>query len=275
MTAATRRPTPRRVRPAHIDLVQAELSERDWKIALAVNRLRVVTGQQLERLCFGELGSEHSRTVTRSRVLARLVRNRVLVSFGRQVGGRGRGSTVSVYALDTAGHELMRRRQLAEAQRVRVRRPGVPSQRALHHTVAVSELYVQLIEQAPAVDGVVAAFRAVPGSWWPNGLGGFVKPDAYLVLRRGDVSDHWWAEVDLATESLPVVRSKIRAYLDFRERGVRGPDGVLPWLLIATISAKRRTAIAGLLRQLPEAAELVSVVELGQAAQRLLEVLRE
>lgn len=273
MTRAARHPM--RVRPAHVDRLDERLSERDWRVIQTVNLLRVATGRQLERLCFTGLGSEHSRTVTRSRVLARLVGDRVLVAFGRQVGGAGRGSTTQAYALDTAGRELVRRRQLADDARVRVRRPGYPSERTLRHSLAVSELYADLAVRAPAADAQVAEFRAEPGAWWPNGLGGFFKPDAYVVLESGDVRDHWWVEMDLATESLPVIRSKVRAYLDFRERGVLGPDGVLPWLVIATVTAKRLMAIAGLVHHLPEADELVTVVLTAQAATKMLEILQK
>jgi hypothetical protein len=276
MTAAASRPTPVRVRSAYVDWLDDRLSLRDWTVVETVNLLQVASGHQLERLCFAGLSNERSRTVTRSRVLGRLVRERVLVPVGRRVGGSGRGSTVQAFALDTAGRHLLARRQLAEAARVRVRRPGVPGERTLRHRLAVAELYAELTEQARSDGQTVATFKAEPAAWWPNGTGGFMKPDAYAVLARGDgVRDHWWVEVDLATESLPTVRGKVAAYLDFRRRGERGPDGVLPWLLISTIGTRRRAAIAQLVRRLPEAAELVTVVESAEAAQTMYSILRE
>lgn len=276
MTAAASRPTPVRVRSAYVDWLDGRLSPRDWTVVETVNLLQVASGQQLERLCFAGLPNERSRTVTRSRVLGRLVRERVLVPVGRRVGGSGRGSTVQAFALDTAGRQLLVRRQLAEAQQVRVRRPGVPGGRTIRHRLAVSELYTELTEQARFDGLTVATFKAEPAAWWPNGTGGPLKPDAYVVLARGDgVRDHWWVEVDLATESLPTVRAKVAAYLDFRRRGERGPDDVLPWLLISTVGARRRAAIAQLVRRLPEAAELVTVVESGEAAQTMYSILRE
>ena len=275
MTRIVRHLVPVRVRQAHVDRLDGRLSPRDWSVIQTVNLLRVATGRQLERLCFTGLSSDHSRAVTRSRVLARLRRDRVLVAFGRQVGGSGRGSTTQTYALDTAGRELIRRRQLAEDTQVRVRRPGRPSERTVRHSLAVSELYADLATLAGATGTRVVEFRTEPACWWPDGLGGFLKPDTYMVLERGDVRDHWWVEMDLATESLPVVRNKIRAYLDFRERGVLGPDGVLPWLVISTVTDRRRAAITALLQHLPEAGELVTVVLTTQAATKLLEILQE
>jgi hypothetical protein len=276
MTAAAARPTPVRVRSAYVDWLDQHLSPRDWTVVETVNRLQVASGHQLERLCFAGLSNARSRTVTRSRVLGRLVRERVLVPVGRRVGGSGRGSTVQAFALDTAGRQLLARRQLAEAQRVRVRRPGVPGTRTIQHRLAVAELYTELTEQARTSELHVALFKAEPAAWWPNGIGGLMKPDAYVVLARGDgVRDHWWVEVDLATESLPTVRGKVAAYLDFRRRGERGPDGVLPWLLISTVGVRRRAAIAALVGRLPEAADLVTVVESAAAAQQMYSILRE
>jgi hypothetical protein len=276
MTAAASRPTPIRVRPAYVDWLGDRLSPRDWQVVETVNLLQVASGHQLERLCFAGLSNARSRTVTRSRVLRRLVRERVLVPVGRRVGGSGRGSTVQAFALDTAGRQLLARRQLAEAARVRVRRPGVPGARTLRHRLAVSELYTELTEQGRRDGLTVTTFKAEPAAWWPNGLGGFLKPDAYALLARGDgVRDHWWIEVDLATESLPTVREKVAVYLDFRRRGERGPDGVLPWLLVSTTSARRRAAITQMVRRLPEAAEFITVVQSVEAAQKMYSILRE
>jgi Replication-relaxation len=275
MTAATSRSTPTRVRSAYVEGLDERLSARDWRVIMEVNRLRVVSGEQLERLCFSALHAGRSRTVTRSRVLARLVRWRVLVPVGRRVGGSGRGSTGQAFALDVAGRRLLMRRGLAQAEHGRVRRPGTPGERSLRHLLAVSQLSVDLVEQTRQGGQNACTFTAEPGSWWPNGRHGWLKPDAHVVLEREGARDHWWVEVDLATESLPTVRGKIQAYLDFQARGERGLDDVMPWVLIATVTRKRRDAIRHIVRRLPDAEELVTVVESEKAAAHMMQVLRE
>jgi hypothetical protein len=264
-----------RIGAGDVDWLAARLSERDWTIVEAVNRLRVASGWQLERLVFAALKPGRSRTVTRSRVLARLVGWRVLAPVGRRVGGKAKGSTVQVFALDVAGQRLMARRQLAAGERVRVRRPGAPGRYALNHLLAVAELYVELGEQTRAAGVDLAEFRAEPGCHWPNGTGGVLKPDAYVVLARPGVRDHWWVEVDLATESLPTIRGKIQTYLDFQRRGERGPDDTTPWVLISTTTARRRDAIAGVVRRLAGAEELVTVVLSTETAAHMIQILRE
>ncbi len=264
-----------RVRQRQVDWIADRLSPRDWAVMETVNRLRIASGDQLERVCFTETAAGRSRTVTRSRVLARLVRWRVLVAVGRRVGGRERGSTAQVFALDSAGQRLMRQRQWADGAVARVRRPGPPGVYSLRHLLAVSELYVELTEQTGGAEGLrLATFKAEPGAHWPDGRGGVLKPDAYAVLERPGTRDHWWIEVDMATESLPTLRMKIQTYLDFRRRGERGPDDITPWVLVSTVTEQRRDAIRAVVRRLPGADGFVTVVVSTEAAGNMVEVLQ-
>lgn len=266
---------PQRVRTAYVEAVSEWMSARDWLIVETVNTLRVASGQQLERLLFAELAAGRSRTVTRSRVLARLVGWRVLVPVGRRVGGSGRGSTVQAFALDSAGRRLLVQRGWARDAHRRVRRPGAPGARTLAHLLAVSELYTALVETCRASGLPVPQFVTEPAAWWPDGRGGVLKPDAYAVLEREGARDHWWVEVDLATESLPTVAGKLAVYLEFRRRGGRGPAEVTPWVLVAAITSQRRDAISALVQRLPEAGEVVRVVHSPEAARFMVDVLLE
>ncbi len=49
----------------------------------------------------------------------------------------------------------------------------------------------------------------------------------------------------------------------------------MPWVLISTTTAQRRDAIAGVVRRLAGAEELVTVVESTQAAAHMIHILRE
>jgi hypothetical protein len=139
----------------------------------------------------------------------------------------------------------------------------------------VAELYADLTEAARGEGVTLARFATEPGAWWPNGVGGWLKPDAYAVLERPGVRDHWWVEVDLATESVPTVRAKVAIYLDFRRRGQVGPDDLTPWLLVSTVTERRRSGLAAMVRRLPEARDFVTVVVHTDATAQLLKVLRE
>jgi hypothetical protein len=256
----------------HVAWAGERLSERDWMILETVNRLHLVTGWQLDRVHFSNLRG-HSRTVTRSRSLSRLVAWRVLVRLPRRVAGARKGSSVAVYALDSTGQRLLAERAKADAV---IRRPGSPGERFVKHTLAVSELFVGLVEADRAGWLGLRTLLAEPAAWWPNGLGSWLKPDAYLVISNGQVDHLWWVEVDLATESLEAVRRKLRVYLDFIKRGQLGPRDTIPRVLITVPDRARQRAVAALVDRLPSPAEeLFLVVEHHQAITLLAEVLRE
>jgi hypothetical protein len=268
--------TIRRVGPSHVEWVLQRLTDRDWQIVESVNLVRLLTGTQIERLFFAGVAPGRSRVASRSRTLHRLVAWRVLVPLPRRIGGAGRGSTALAFALDSTGQRLMRERQLAAAQPPRVRRPGAPTERTVRHTLAVSEAYVALTESAREHDFTLKRFHAEPASWWPNGLGGYIKPDAYAVLGNGKFSDHWWLELDMATESLPAVKRQLASYVDFWSRGQEGPRKTMPWIAIATTTPERRQAIARLAKGFTSVpAEFFRIVQTHELAGALSQVLLE
>jgi len=268
--------TTRRVGPSHVEWVAERLTPRDWQIIESVNVVRLLTGQQIEQMFFSDLAPGRSRVASRSRVLHRLVAWRVLVPLPRRVGGSGRGSSKMVFALDSTGQRLMRQRLLGADQLPRVRRPGPPTERTVRHILAVSEAYVALTEHSREHGFTLATFQAEPASWWPNGLGGYLKPDAYAVLADSKVRDYWWVECDLATESLPAVKRQLASYADFWDRGQLGPGKIMPRVVIATTTLQRQQAIARLVSQLPSVpAGLFHIVQIHELADALYRVLRE
>ena len=247
------RSAPVRVRLRHVEQIMGRLSTRDTKIMEDVHRLRLVTGAQLERLHFAQLAPA-SRSSRRRSVLARLVGWRVLATLPRRVGGERAGSAGLVYHLDTAGAWLMRM-QAAAAGHTAPRRPTQPGLALAAHTLTVTDLYVQLVERARAGRFRLAVFQAEPACWWPNDLGGLLKPDAHTILASSRFQDCWWIEVDLGTEHLPALHRKLRTYLDFHQRGGIGPGGVLPRVLLTTPHARRSQAITDLITGLPPPAD--------------------
>ncbi len=255
---------PGRVRAAHVEQMREAMSGREWAALRAVAKLRLVTGKQLERLCFAEDLGEASRAVVRRRVLGRLVRARVLTTLVRRIGGVHAGSAGLVYHLDTAGLRLLAAESTA-------RRMDPPGERYMRHVLAVSELYVALVERAREGEFRLVRFAAEPASWWPDGRNGLLKPDASIRVANEDHHDSWWAEVDLATESLPTLGRKLTAYLDFYNRGQLGPGKIMPWVLVTAPNAKRYSDIVRLIRQLPrQADELFTVAVHNDAAEVIM-----
>lgn len=144
------------------------------------------------------------------------------------------------------------------------------------HTLAVSELYVALVERSHIGQFELDDFQTEPAAWVRDGLGGWLKPDAFAKLRAGTVHDYWWLEADLATESLPTVRSKLLAYLDFVARGQLGPDDIVPRVLVGVPGKARLTAVQRIVNTLPPPADhMFRVAELSNAATVMEQVLMD
>lgn len=251
-----------RVRAAQLEQLREALSERDWAVARDVEKLRLITGSQLERLHFAGL-TEASGPVVRRRVLGRLVRGQVLQTLPRRIGGVKSGSDGWVYHLDTAGQRLL-------APAGRSRRLDPPGERFVRHVLAVSELYVRLIQEARERDRQIEAFQAEPACWWSDGRGGILKPDAYVAVAGVAHLDHWWVEVDLSTEHLPTIRRKLMAYVSFYRDGQLGPQKVMPWVMVTVLDQNRYSQIVRLIRQLPSLADELFTVALYNDAADLI-----
>jgi hypothetical protein len=247
------------VSAAWLEHVRESLSERDWAVVRDVARLRLATGAQLERLHFADL-ADTSRPVVRRRVLGRLVEARVLATLERRIGGIRAGSSGLVFALDTCGKRLL----ASEGRAIRTR---TPSARHVRHVLAVSQLYVDLVELAGAGRIALEQFAAEPASWWPDGRDGWMKPDAHVLVANNEHRDHWWVEVDLATEHGPALKRKLATYLDFYDRGQFGPGGIVPWVLVSVPDAKRFSEVVRLIRRMPmQATQLITVAIHNDAA---------
>ena len=260
-----------RGRAAHLAWVGERLGDRDWDVIRTLARFRLASGRQLERLHFTAGLTLKSRPVVRQRVLSRLTSPdwRVLTTFERRIGGVRAGSAGLVFALDKTGHDLMN----AAGSR---RRPQLPGERFWRHLLDVTELYVQLMERTQISELRLFSFTTEPACWWRDSYGVWLKPDAHLVLEASGVIDDWWVEVDRATESLPTLRRKLTAYVDFARTGQRGPGGVVPRVLVTVPNPKRKRAVQQLINRLSvPAANFIVVEEFEQAAKILIQSLRE
>lgn len=134
----------KRVSPVHVERLAAELPTRDLALIETLDRLRVATPSQLQRLHFAS-GTKAAGARQTWRRLRALTDARVVCVLERRIGGGPRGSSQAVYALDTAGQKLAS--ACGPAGGRRLRRPWTPGSQFLAHALAVTELYVGLRER--------------------------------------------------------------------------------------------------------------------------------
>jgi hypothetical protein len=240
-------------------LIDEQLSDRDQNVLLDLARVRVLSGNGIDRLHFANLSSSRSRSNVRSRVMRRLIDRGFVTVLGRRIGGVRAGSAGLIYTLDRAGWRWV---AIAEGRGSdRGRRPWPIGAAFLAHTLDVAELYVRLRESERLGALQLARFDAEPAAWHRTGLT-VLKPDAYAVWTTDGWEYHRWLEVDRGTESYPALRRKLLGYLDAVNDGDIGPSGVAPEVLVTVRTEQRLMALRRLAAELPPPGEAMVSVQL-------------
>lgn len=242
--------------------IKARLSTRDLEVLKTVGRFRAMSGEQLRTLFWPE-GSPQTRARLARHGLARLTELEMLAPLARRVGGVRSGSAGRCFAVGLAGQWLL----ATEASTRRVRHPYTPGERFLAHTLAVGQLYVELVESGVEV----LAYDAEPDCWRPYlaayGARAVCKPDAYVKLGVGEYEYSWLVERDRATEALGTVERQARRHLDYHRSGVeRRTRGVAPRVAWIVPDERRAEAVQTALDRLPaEAKKLFAIATSAEA----------
>lgn len=230
-----------------LDTLTDRLTERDYQLLQDVEKYRLLTTRQIQRLHFDPVHPTPAASARAcNRTLARLRDVRVLKALDRRVGGARAGSAGFVWYLGPAGERVLRTKD--PNNRSGRRNYREPSRHFVEHTLAVAELGVRAIEAMRHGDLDVLTLETEPVSWQES-LSAFgtlqrLKPDLWLVAARGDYEEHWFIEADLASEHLPVIVRQCAAYESFRATGrYQAAHGLFPAVLWVTPTEARAAAV--------------------------------
>jgi Replication-relaxation len=257
-----------RITETRVRTLERQLTTRDCDVIATLDRLRVATARQLQRLHV--IDATPASNLRRMQAqLARLTDRRVLARLERQVGGVHAGSAGYVYALDVAGQRLAS--VCGPAGGLRIRRPWTPGHAFLDHALSVGERYVELRESERTGALELLAFDAEPLCWRSfAGVGGgrvWLKPDAFVRVGLGDFEDNYFVELDRATQSGPTIARKLRTYQRYFETGrEQERHGVFPRVLFVVPSETRKAALSELAAaQPPNSWPLFQIVRVDDA----------
>ncbi|MFI1909633.1 replication-relaxation family protein [Streptomyces microflavus] len=246
---------------ARVAHLRQRLSERDLAVLGALQRVRLLSLRQIQRLFFAD-GSPGARTRRAQFLMKRLHRHGVVVRLSRTIGGIRAGSSGFVYGLSGLGQAVIDTGGPVGGKRRRVWETKPYFQ---DHMLGVSELYVQLVEQHWGGRGDLLAFDAEPNAWrhhtGPGGELVVVKPDAYIRIGTAALEHSAFVEVDLSTETLPTIQRKSQRYIEYWRSGVEQQwRGVFPKVVWLVKDDHRRDRIQTVIRKLAhDAHELFEV----------------
>ncbi len=262
-----------RITAGQVVYVMDRLGDRDQAIMATVGRVRVASARQLERIHFTDstpLSNARSARAT----LARLAGWRVLARLDRRVGGVRSGSAGYAYSLDVVGQRVLDRDRLGGGH---FRRPWTPLAPFLDHALAVTELYVRLLEAERQGRLQVLAFDAEPGCWrasiGPAGERVVLKPDAFVRIGTGEFEELAFIEVDRGTESTRALGLKFDRYRAYwasgREQQSRGVFPRVLWLVAAS-ERRYQQLVDVAVGQPPDAWQLFHIARFADAVSALI-----
>ncbi|MGH3708413.1 MAG: replication-relaxation family protein [Pseudonocardiaceae bacterium] len=228
--------------PHRLTQLAAELPARYTTPLPHLARVRLLTGAHLDQLLTHPDTTHDTTARVRRRIMTRLHEVGLVTTLHRTIGGARAGSTGHIYTLTPAGHRFLAT-LTGQPSPPRTKRPSTPGVLFVAHTLAISDIYVRLIHASRNGHFMVPTFTTESHCWQPTPDGDYLKPDAYLVLATSTHQDCWWLEIDQATESLPRIKHKCRAYLNFLTHSGQGPDDVPPRVLYTTPDTPRTHAI--------------------------------
>ena len=226
--------------------LEQSLTGRDRRLVSDVDRLGIASGAQLRKLHYSD--SDAGRRLCRLH-LAALVTKQVFARLSRRIGGKRAGSDGYLYVLDIAGQRLV------DPDRKRWWRRTTPGDAFLCHALEVSDLYAGLryVERRSAI--CLRTFDAEPVCWrrfsGPGGGWLTLKPDAYTTVEDGGYEDHYFIEVDRATESSSRIAEKARTYVLYFQAGrEQARLEIFPQVLFVVPNAARAERIIDTLGRL-------------------------
>ncbi len=260
--------------------IRASLSERHIEVLSTVSTHRYVTTRQICRFHFAGRSSESAALRSANRSLGKLRELRALMPLERRIGGVRAGSGSYVWTLGTVGARIMEQESRRTGLSARYREHE-PSRTFLEHTLAVTEVSLRLTEAARRSRIVILGIEYEPASWraynGPHGALTRLKPDLALVTATDEFEDHWFVEVDMATEPPSRILRTCLTYQAYRRSGEeQRRHGVFPVVVWIVPSLERKRtiethlarneAVSPRLFRVITLDELESLIERGAAA---------
>lgn len=267
-----------RIGKCELEQILERSSERDKAILQALNDYKYLLTGQVQRLYFRQAISKLAALRAANRNLLKLEAWELITTLKRRIGGIRAGSGSYVWTLSPVGYRLLallnKSHEGSTGGTTVRKRQHEPSPAFLQHTLAVAEVAVRLTELA-ANRKIGLLERQLESDCWrgftnAGGTASTLRPDLYAVTvangGKANYEDHWFIEVDLATESPAVVVRKCEQYLAYMRSGEeQTSSGVFPLVVWVVPDAKRKASlIAHIAENLPDAVSLFTVITLGE-----------
>lgn len=244
-----------------------ELSTNEAQILKFLLKAKYVTTKQLARLHFTDSVNDATSLRRANLATKKLNEGGYIKHLNRRIGGVRAGSGSFVWTISTKGLKWLKHFKPSVA--VTRQNYYEPTWHHLEHTLAISEIFVQLtkLKNKHLVQSI-DNFQFEPNCWrgWLDNHAGrmILKPDCYIEISLDNYLYNYFIEVDKNTESLARVINKSKQYIRYYNLNIEQKNtGVFPLVLWVVPDEKRKLAIEQRIqKELKDYWELFQVITL-------------
>jgi len=226
-----------RVTQKKLEQYAVGLLPRDLSILLDLADCRYLTTSQISRLRFvADHANPDASLRAANRTTTRLKKLGLVTALDKRIGGVRGGSGGLIWSLTAAGVKLAN----LDGETPPRRRSFEPSPHFTEHTLAIAELYIQLL----GIQGITLARAEFEPLCWRDYNKETLKPDLFAITSDGEYEDYWFFEVDLTTETPHRIVAKCGQYQSYYLAGEeQSKHGLFPKVMWVVRDGKRRTSI--------------------------------
>ena len=207
----------------------------------------LATSSQLARLFFAE-SPTHRSQIRRSNLATKQLKEAGLIYHQpRKIGGWTRGSSSYIWSLTYKGWKKLK--EINSSISLRFRNRVDFSQNHVEHTLAITEIFVELKELERLGKIKLEEFHYEPKSWrYYSDIGDsslVLKPDAFAKITVGEYEDFYFFELDRSSESLTRIVNTCKKYIHYYNTGIeQRVNDIFPFVLWIVPDERRKENIS-------------------------------
>lgn len=212
---------------------------------------KMATSRQIARLLFHDATSIRSQNRRANLLTKHLKEAGLIYHQPRKIGGWIKGSSSYIWSLTSKGVKTLQTSSTFLSLRPRSKWDA--TQHHIEHTLAVTEIFVQLKELEREQKIQLEDFQFEPKSWRTyadiSNSSLILKPDAFAKLVVGEYEDIYFFELDRSSESLTRIANTSKKYIHYYKTGIEQRENdIFPLVLWIVPDEKRKIAVADTLQ---------------------------
>ncbi|MCW1077354.1 replication-relaxation family protein [Streptococcus anginosus] len=226
------------------------MTNQQWEVLHFLADARMATSSQIAHLIFANFSTQRARIRRANLITKQLKEAGLIYHQPRKIGGWTKGSASYIWSLTYKGFKKLKEQD--ESISLRFRNKVDFSRNHIEHTLAITEIFVELKELERLGKIQIEEFCFEPKSWrYYSDIGGsslILKPDAFAKITVGEYEDFFFFELDRSSESPTRIVNTCKKYIHYYNTGIEQRiNEVFPFVLWIVPDERRKQNITNVI----------------------------